>query len=116
MRAFSVTITILGLAAAGAARAEQVTDVDYLKASRCKGLAASPAGAGVDASGLDSFLKAERLRRQEAIQQKGDEVQARAKREAAREGAGPRVAAELNGQCKAYMGAVAGAADGRPDS
>src|SRR4051794_34089352 len=61
----AIAIAALSLSAAGAAAAaEHVTDVDYLKASRCRGIAA---GLGADTVGLDAFLKAESRSRVDLI-------------------------------------------------
>jgi hypothetical protein len=109
MKLAAITFVTLGLALAGSASASsRVTDVDYLKANRCKGIAA---GLGADTAGLDAFIKAEGRGRMDYILQRGDEEASRAKREAAAASAKDRLTAELSGGCTAYMGgakAVAG--------
>jgi hypothetical protein len=116
MRAFAMAAVLLGFAATNAVAAStRVSDVDYLKANRCKGLAASSIGAGVDVAGLDAFLRVQQASRPEAIREKADEIQARAKREAERNGDAPRLTAELNGPCKAYFNGASSVA-GSPSS
>ncbi|MDB5418926.1 MAG: hypothetical protein JWP50_2345, partial [Phenylobacterium sp.] len=57
MKVAAIALVALGLAVAGSAAASsRVTDVDYLKANRCKGLAS---GMGADTAGLDAFIKTE---------------------------------------------------------
>ncbi len=55
--------TVIALAitafAGSASAAEKITDVDYLKANRCRGLATSIQGV-VDPAALNSFIKSER--------------------------------------------------------
>lgn len=100
---FTVFALAAGLLVAGSASAsEKVTDVDFLKANRCKGLAA---GIGsVDTSGLDAYLKAEGRSRNVVILQRGEEEFDRAKRSARNADLKPRLTAELTGPCLAYMG------------
>ena len=108
MKTAAVLLAALGLAVAGSAMAsDHLTDVDYLKANRCRGLAAG-LGAG-DTAGLDALIKTEGRSRQEIIYSRGQQEQDRAKREATRADGKDRLTAELNGACVAYMGAGAGA-------
>lgn len=108
----SAALIILSFAASGAAQAAdaRLSDVDYLRASRCKGLAASPAGAGLDASRLDLLLKRESRSRPEFIVQKGEEETARALRQGRDADRRPRLAAELSGACAAFLGGESAAA------
>ena len=104
MKLAPIALTTLSLAIAGSAAASgRVTDVDYLKANRCKGLATG-AGAG-DTTALDATLKAEGRSRADAVLQRGQEELTRAKREASKSDLKERVTAELNGPCMAYLGA-----------
>ena len=108
MKTAALLLTVLGLAVAGSAMASgHLTDVDYLKANRCRGLAAG-LGAG-DVASLDALIKTEGRSRVETIYQRGQEEQNRAKREAAGIDGKERLTAELNSGCVAYMGAGAGA-------
>ena len=47
------------LAAGAASASDKVSDVDFLKANRCKGLATTLTGV-VDSASLDAFIKSER--------------------------------------------------------
>ncbi|THD78502.1 MAG: hypothetical protein E7812_10930 [Phenylobacterium sp.] len=101
MKVAAIGLAILGLAVAGSAAASsRVTDVDYLRANRCKGLAV---GMGADAAGFTSFIKTEGVSRLDVILQRGDEEFTRAKRQAANANLKDKLAAELNGPCAAYM-------------
>jgi hypothetical protein len=109
MNTAAILLATLGLAAAGAAAAsDRFSDLDYLKANRCRGLAEG-LGAG-DTASLDSLIKTEGRSRVEAIYAKGQEELARGKKEAARTDGKERLNAELNGPCMALMsGGKAGA-------
>jgi hypothetical protein len=106
MKSAAIVLAVLSLATAGAAAAsERVTDIDYLKANRCRGLAA---GLGVgDTASLDAMLKTQGRTRSEAILQRGEEEMTRGRREAARSDIRERLTAEVNGPCVAYMGGFA---------
>jgi hypothetical protein len=93
----------LGLTAAGAAAADHLTDVDWLKANRCRGIAEG-LGAG-DTAGLDSVIKTEGRGRLEPVYARGQQEMARGKRDATSRDARDRLSAELNGPCMAYLGA-----------
>jgi hypothetical protein len=102
-------IALAGLAVAGSAAAStHVTDVEFLKANRCKGLAV---GMGADTAGLDAFIKAEGRSRQDVVLRMGSDQADRARREAANANMKDKVTAELSGGCSAFTGsgkAVAG--------
>jgi hypothetical protein len=94
----------LGFAAAGAAAAaDHLTDMDYLKANRCRGIAEG-LGAG-DTAGLDALIKTEGRTRPEAIYERGQSEVARGKRDASSRDMRERLSDELNGSCMAYLGA-----------
>ena len=93
-------VASLGVGAASAA--DRVTDVDFLKANRCKGLAASIQGV-VDPAALDAFVKSERKTRAAYIVGCGEEEFAKARREARSEDRRGRLTAELNGECQAFL-------------
>jgi hypothetical protein len=86
--------------AAGAAAAlpAEPTDMDYLRASRCRGIAT---GLGADASGFQAYLKTAARGRSLSVQDRGDQEFAKAKRQASGE-AKTRLQAELSGACAAY--------------
>jgi hypothetical protein len=95
----------LGLSAAGvAAAADHLSDVDYLKANRCRGLAEG-LGAG-DTAGLDGLIKTEGRSRVEPIYERGQQEMARGKRDASSRDLRERLSTELNGPCMAYLGAA----------
>jgi len=99
MKYAALAFTSLSLAAGAAAAAPvQATDMDYLRASRCRGLAA---GLGADASGIEAYLKSASQGRSLSVQDRGAQEFAKAKRQAGGE-AKPRLQAELSGACTAY--------------
>jgi hypothetical protein len=103
MKAAAIVFATLGLAMAGTAVAsERFTDLDYLKANRCKGLAAS-LGTG-DTAALDATIKSEGRTRADAILQRAQDELSRGKKDGAKADLRDRMSAELNGPCLAYMG------------
>jgi hypothetical protein len=103
MKAAAIVFATLGLAMASAAVAsERFTDLDYLKANRCKGLSAS-LGTG-DTAALDATIKAEGRTRADAILQRAQDELSRGKKDGAKTDLKDRVTAELNGPCLAYTG------------
>lgn len=112
MKIAAILLATLTFAGAGvAAASEKFTDVDYLKANRCRGLAEGLGGG--DTASLDSLIKAEGRARVEAIYTKGQQELARGKKEASGVDAKERLTAELNGPCMAYIGAGKGSASTR---
>lgn len=103
MKFAAVMLVAAGLAAAGSAYASAInTDVDYLKASRCKGIAQ---GLGAtDTANLDAALKAESRMRNQVIVDRGQDEMSRAKHQAADANMKDKLTAELAGACTAYMG------------
>ena len=105
MKLAAIALAGLALSAAGsAAAASQVSDVDFLRANRCKGIAA---GVGVDTAGVDAFIKTQGATRLDYILDKGREEYLRAKRETSDANMKDRLNAELATSCTAYMGASA---------
>jgi hypothetical protein len=103
MKTAAILLAAIGLAVAGAAAAsDHLTDVDYLRVNRCRGLAEG-LGSG-DVAGLDSLIKTEGRSRVEAIYSKGQEELNRGRKEASRTDSRERLSAELNGPCTAYLG------------
>jgi hypothetical protein len=101
MKLTAIALAALGLAVAGSAAASaRVTDVEYLKANRCKGIAV---GMGADTAGLDAFIKAESRTRPDVVLRMADEQVARAKHDAANANLKDKLSAELSGGCTAYM-------------
>ena len=102
MKLIALMLAGASLVTAGAAAAaEQITDLDYLRASRCKGIA--QAVGQTDTAGLDAYLKAASRSRATYITERSENEIARGKREA-RGDRKARVEAELSGPCAAYMG------------
>jgi hypothetical protein len=101
MKLAAILLVAAGLASAGAASASVInTDLDYLKASRCKGLAA---GLGETTPGLDATLKAESRSRSDVVVNRAKDETDRAKRQAEDANMKDRLTAELNGPCTAYL-------------
>lgn len=97
----AVSLAIAGTVAGAAQSASRLTDVDYLKANRCKGLATS---LGVsDTASLDALIKAQGLTRPEVIYEQGQREEARGKKEASHTDGKERLTAELNGPCVAFL-------------
>ena len=106
MKFAAIGLAMLSLAAAGSATAsDKLTDMDYLKANRCLGLAAAM---NVDTAGLNAMLKSESRTRSEPILLRGQDELTRAKHDADRASYKERLNAELNGPCMAYLGGGAG--------
>jgi hypothetical protein len=111
MKAAAVLLFTVGLACAGAASASShVSDLDFLRANRCKGLATG-LGSG-DTAGLDAMLKAEGRSRSDAVIQRAQEELTRGKRDASKTDLKERVTAELNGPCLALLESGMDAAGG----
>ena len=93
-------------ATAASAQPGHLSDMAYLQAARCVGLASSKALGGADAKGMSAWLQTESLRRPDFIVEKGDEMQRQAKYQADRadDMAKPRLQAELAGQCASLKG------------
>lgn len=104
MKFAAIALVAAAFAASSAVAADRVTDVDYLKANRCKGLATSIEGV-VDPAALSSFIKAERGARASYVITRGDEEFQRARREAKSEDRRARLTGELTGACQAFVSA-----------
>jgi hypothetical protein len=102
MKFAAVALVVSALAAGSAAAAERATDVDFLKANRCRGLAASLDGV-VDTASLDSYIKAERTSRAPYVVERASEEFRKARKEAKSADRRDRLTAELTGPCQAYV-------------
>jgi hypothetical protein len=103
MKTTVIAVTLLGLMAATSAVAgSRATDVDYLRANRCKGLAVVLGS--TDTAGLDAWIKAEGRSRLPAVVDRAESELARAKREARDANLKDKLSAELAGPCLAYLG------------
>jgi len=108
MKTAAIALVAVGLLTAGAASAsDRVTDLDYMKAARCKGLAT---GLGADSAGIDAFLKEQGRSRSQIVLDRGSDEMTRGKRDASKSDSKDRVNAELSGPCMAYSGSSKGIA------
>lgn len=103
MRLIAIAFAATGALAAAGSAAAAVSDVEYLKASRCRGLADSGL-AQVDTAALDAFVKSERSGRAPYVLERSKVEYDKAKREAKTDSGDrkARLAAELSGPCQAY--------------
>ena len=106
MRLVSLTLAGLGLsfvlagaAAAAAPASDQVTDIAFLKANRCRGLAA---GLASDTAGFDAFIKSQDRYRAPVVGQLAGEEQDKARREARNPQRAAKAQSELSDLCQAY--------------
>lgn len=90
------------LVAGSASAAENMTDLQYLKANRCKGLATT-LNTVADPAAIEAFIKADRGARMPFIQDRAVAEFQRARREAKGEDRKDRLTAELSGPCQAFM-------------
>jgi hypothetical protein len=113
----AAAISLASLALAGALSATAVaapapfaSDVDYLRASRCRGIAE---GVGADGAALAAYLKGQESGRAAYIVQRGEDERVHAKRQA-KGFAKAQLEAELSGACQAF--APGRSAATRPDA
>ena len=103
MRLIPLMLAGLGLtfvlAGSAAAASDQVTDIVFLKANRCRGLAM---GLAADTSGFDAFIKAQDRYRAPVVGQLANEEQDKARREAKNANRAARAQSELADLCQAY--------------
>jgi hypothetical protein len=92
-------VAILGLAGAAEA-ADRMSDMAFVKASRCKGIAV---GVGQETAALDSLLKEQGRTREAYIRQRAENEMTRARREARSEDRRARLSAELTGVCASLV-------------
>ena len=98
-------LATLGVTAASA-QPKPLSDVAYLQAARCAGLASSKSLGANDGKAMTAWVQSESMRRPAFIVDKGDELQLQAKHEADRadDMAKPRLQAELSGLCASLKG------------
>ncbi len=105
-----ILLAALLIAAAGGSAAlaqpGESTDVQYLKAARCAGLASSANLGGGDASSYDAWLKANRANRSSYALGRADVVKSAARMQAnkAKGFSKAGLEAELSGSCAALKG------------
>lgn len=100
-------------AANAALAASGVSDLDYLRANRCRGLASGLPGA-VDGAAINHFVKAETPGRSVYVQQRAEQEFDRARRETRSQDRKPRLTQELTGACQAFARPMGPSAAGRP--
>lgn len=106
MKLIAIAFAATGLlAAATSATAAAVSDVEFLKASRCRGLADSGL-TQVDTAAMDAFIRNERSGRAPYVLERSKAEYDKAKREAKSDSGDrkARLTAELSGPCQVYKG------------
>lgn len=105
------TAIIIFAAAAAAstgafAQTTRLSDVEYIKASRCAGLMGAEALGGGDVASFDALLKAQRRARESFILERAANARKDAMRAAAKaeNGAKAGLIAERDGICKTFLG------------
>lgn len=106
---FAIVALVTVFAAGSAVASDKVTDVDFLKANRCRGLATSLTGV-IDTQSLDSFIKAEGRTRAPYVMERASAEFARARKEAKGAERKDRLTSELTGACQAYLAGPANVA------
>lgn len=103
MKLITIAFAATGLLAAAGSAAAAVSDVEFLKANRCRGLAESGM-TQVDTAAMDAFIKSESGRRSGTVLERGKAEYDKAKREAKSDSSDrkARLTAELSGPCQAY--------------
>jgi hypothetical protein len=107
----ALVAALVASAAAPAFAADRISDTDLLRASRCLGLAKADNLGAVDATALESFVKAQRKGRDPGLRDRSDTAEKSARTQASSAG-GDRKAtlqAERDGACKALIDNPAGA-------
>lgn len=104
MKTLLISATLLafaGATAVSAQPAERLSDAQYIKAARCKGLAKAE---GVDTKGIDAVLKANKRGRADWIIDKAGRAQDDAQVEAGKadDTRKAELIAERNGACQAF--------------
>jgi len=103
MKLIAIALAATGLLAAAGSAAAAVSDVEFLKANRCRGLAESGV-TQVDTVAMDAFIKSESGRRSPQVLDRGKAEYDKAKREGKTDSADrkARLTAELSGPCQVY--------------
>ena len=93
-------------ATAASARPAKLTDVAYMQAARCAGLADSGKFSGADAASLTALLKDQSQGRMDYVLQKADDLRRDAKRQADRadDYMKAKLSAEVSGPCAQIKG------------
>ena len=103
MKLIAIAFAATGLLAAAGSAAAAVSDVDFIKANRCRGLAESGL-TQIDTAAMDAFIKSESSRRSPPVLDRGKAEYDKAKREGKTDSADrkARLTAELSGPCQVY--------------
>lgn len=103
MKLIAIAFAATGMLAAAGSAAAAVSDVDFIKANRCRALAEANV-AEVDTAAMQSFLKTEQRSRSAYVLERGKAEYDKARREAKSDSAErkARLAAELTGPCQVY--------------
>ena len=109
---YAVIAIAIAAFAGSASAAERFTDVDYLRANRCKGLATGLQGV-IDPAAFAAVIKAERGARAAYIMDRAEDEFDKAKREAKSADRRERLTAELTNSCQAYLGGSTSVASGK---
>lgn len=107
MRIAALALTAAGLIAATSSVAvagEAATDLDFLKANRCRGLVDSGKFQPVDVKALDSYIDEAAQSRGGYLLERARNERAKAKRDARYKDRHERLSGELTGSCMVYMG------------
>ncbi|KQY26413.1 hypothetical protein ASD21_16980 [Caulobacter sp. Root1455] len=107
MRSLKIALVaaMVASAAAPAFAADRISDTDLLRASRCLGLAKAESLGAVDATALESFVRAQRKGRDPGLRDRSDNAEKTARSQASSAG-GDRKAtlrAERDGACKTLI-------------
>ncbi|MDH4386703.1 MAG: hypothetical protein QE280_14815 [Caulobacter sp.] len=103
------TVALMSVAVVSAANAQPVdrlSDAQFVKLARCKGLAKSPALGAVETAGFDAAIKANKRGRADFIVEKAMTAQDKALSEANRadEARKAELIAERSGACQVFAG------------
>ena len=105
MKITAIVLAASAFAAVGAsANAAELSDMDYLRATRCHALANTDL-ASVDTADLDKMLRDQRYGRSSYVLERAQSERSRAGRQArgAEGDARERLLAEVNGPCQAWL-------------
>lgn len=103
-----IIATVAAASLASAAQAGSVSNLEYLKAARCRGLAGSESLGKLDTAALDGFLRAESGGRDLAVRASAQNKIASAQKEAdgADDEKKAKLLAERESKCAAYTDAT----------
>lgn len=99
-----IAASVASVATASYAETARFTDAQFIKVSRCRGLAGSPTLGG-DKAAYDAVIKVQRQGRDTYIRDRADQARSAAEHQARNAGDGEKqaLAEELNGACAAML-------------